>query len=322
MLKKTELLLKELERRKGKMNRVLNSKAHLENLLKEGDKYYIGFGTKNLTTEGIGYRDLSELIKGNLDNIVVMGRKGPLKENIDGKLVRKQPESKTTKEVHIDYVNRFGTRVEYDRTFDVWEKIILHKYRLSLKRTRSPQGETILFFPQIEYKNDEAHFQLAKAAINIAIYLGGYFQIYNNIFEPIMPITDTLGRKILEKGTGNVFDKLEHIKASIESNKSEQGNIGNSYRFAVLKEYNITDVYNGIGGFNEYFQFELADDNILIFENLRSGNATFIFRLSEFNPKSTLDKQNVKNEKGFLERVIHTNLESWQLKLQKYLKKK
>lgn len=302
------------------MNRVLNSKAHLENLLTDGVKYYIGFGVRNLTTEGIGYRDLTELIKGNVSDITVMGNKGPLKENVDGKWGRKQPPQKIDRKVRIDYVNKFGTRVKYDRIFEVWEKEILHKYRLSLKRVKSPQDETILYFPLFEYKDDEAHFSMAKAAMNIAIYLGGYFQVYNNIFEPIIPITATLGRKILEKGTGNVADKLQEIRAAIESNNAEEVNTGNSYRFSVLKEHNITDVYNGIGGFNEYFQFEFAKDDILILENLRAGNATFIFRMSEFNPKTTLDKQNVRNERGFLERVVHVNLDGWKLKLSKYLK--
>lgn len=154
--------------------------------------------------------------------------------------------------------------------------------------------------------------------MNIAIVLGGYFEIYNSVFEPIVPITATLGRKILEKGAGNVLDKLREIKENL--NVDSDNNSGNSYRFAVLKEHNITDVYNGIGGFNEYFQFEFADDNILILENLRAGNATFIFKLSEFNPQVTLDKQNVRKEKGFLERVVHTNLENWRSKLLRYLK--
>lgn len=304
------------------MNRILNSKSHLENLLKEGDKYYIGFGVKNLTNEGVLYRDLSELIKGTVNDLVVMGRKGPLKENIDGKWGRSQPERKTTKKVHIDYVNKYGTRVQYDRIYEVWEKEIIHKYRLSLHRVKSPQDEIILNFLLLEYKNEGSHFLLAKAAMNIAIYLGGYFQIYNTLFEPIIPITATLGRKILEKGTGNVKDKLQDIKDRINSSNNEEGNAGNSYRFAVLNEHNITDVYDGIGGFNEYFQFEFANDNILILENLRAGNATFIFKLSEFNPQITLDKQNVRVERGFLERVVHTNLDNWQNNLLKYLKPK
>lgn len=304
------------------MNRVLNSKPHLENLLKENDKYYIGFGIKNLTTEGVAYRDLAELIKGNINDLLARGRRGPLKENVDGKWARKQPGSKIDKEVHIKYTNKNGTNVEYDRVYEVWEKEMLHKYRLNLKKAVTPQSETILYFPLLEYKDDSIHFSKAKAAMNIAIVLGGYFQIYNNVFEPIVPITATLGRKILEKGSGNVLDKLREIKENLIINSDEDVNSGNSYRFAVLKEHNITDVYNGIGGFNEYFQFEFADDNILILENLRAGNATFIFKLSEFNPQVTLDKQNVRKENGFLERVVHTNLENWRSKLLKYLKPK
>jgi hypothetical protein len=66
------------------MNRILNSKSHLENLLKDGDKYSIGFGVKTLTTEGLVNRDLLELIKGKLDDVLIMGKKGPLKENMSG----------------------------------------------------------------------------------------------------------------------------------------------------------------------------------------------------------------------------------------------
>jgi hypothetical protein len=219
-------------------------------------------------------------------------------------------------------VNKNGTRVVYNRTYEIWEKTILHKFQLSLKRTVSPQNEVILYFPPMEYKNDELHFLMAKASMNIAIYLGGYFQIYNNVFEPIMPITATLNRRILNKGEGNVQVKLKEIKDKMFSDNDDELNDGNSYRFAVLKEYRITDVYDGIGGFNDYFQFEFKQDNILILENLRAGNATFIFKLSEFNPEITLNKQNVRNEKGFLERIIHTNLDKWSVNLNKYLKKK
>ncbi|KAA8485391.1 hypothetical protein BDE36_2059 [Arcticibacter tournemirensis] len=47
--------------------RVINAKSQLDPLLKDKDKFLIGFGTKSLTTEGIHYKDLTELIKGNIN---------------------------------------------------------------------------------------------------------------------------------------------------------------------------------------------------------------------------------------------------------------
>lgn len=306
------------------MGRVINSKPHLENLLKEGDKYYIGFGIKNLTTDGVHYKDLQELIKGNIDQLTVMGAKGPLRENMHGKWVRKDPEEKETIEKHIDFVNKNGTRVEYDRTYHRWIKVILHQYKLFLKKIKTPQDEVVLYFPLFTYEDNGAHFLRAKAAMNIAIFLGGYYALYDEKFEPLMKITETLKRKILDKGSGgSVIDKLDVIKDLVSNGSDKDGvNVGNSYRFAVLKEFEITDVYNGIGGFNEYFQFEFAKDDILLFENLRVGNATYICKLSEFNSFAGLDKQNIKKQKGFIAWIRHTNLEKWRNELLKYLKPK
>lgn len=306
------------------MGRVINSKSHLENLLKEGEKYYVGFGVKNLTTDGVLYKDLQELIKDGIDELTVRGTKGPLKENIHGKWIRKTPEEKETIEKHIDFVNKNGTHVEYDRTYHRWIKVILHNYKLVLKKAKTPQDETILYFPLFTYENNDAHFLRAKAAMNIAIFLGGYYQVYDEKFEPVVKITETLKRKILDKGSGNsVTEKLDVIKDLVfsDSDKDTEG-AGNSYRFAVLKEFEITDVYNGIGGFNEYFQFEFANDNILLFENLRVGNATYICKLSDFNSFAGLDKQNIKKQKGFITWIRHTNLEKWRSELSKYLKPK
>jgi hypothetical protein len=306
------------------MNRIINAKPHLENLLKEEDQYYVGFGVRNLTTDGIHYRDLQELIKGNIEELTVMGSKSPLKENVHGKWIRKEPEEKESVITHIDYVNKHGTRVKYDRTYSRWIKVILHKYKLALRKVVTPQNEVILHFPMFLFKNENEHYLYAKAAINISLYLGGYYQIYDKNFEPVVPLTAALQRKILDKGSGrSVEEKLEVLRELVfnDSDKNDE-NSGNSYRFAVLKEFKITDVYSGIGGFNEYFQFEFADDDILIFENLRVGNATYICKLPTFNALAGLDKQNIKTQEGFITWVRHTNLEKWRSELEKFLKAK
>ncbi|MFU1857247.1 hypothetical protein ACK8HY_09540 [Sphingobacterium sp. NGMCC 1.201703] len=302
------------------MGRVINALPHLEGLLSEGESFIIGFGTKSLTTEAIHYRDLGELVKGNIDDLLVRGKKGYLKENIFGKFVRKQPENKQTVNKHIKYTRKDGRLIEYDRVFEVWEKELLHKFGLILYKGRSPQDEVILHFPKMIFNsNDEMVLLRAKAAMNIASALGGYFQIYNLNLEPVLKVTATFDRKILAKGVGGISNKLEQIQQEFFGGNRTKDNSGNSYRFSVLKDYNVTDIYDGEGGFNEYFHFEFASDNIVLLENLRSGNATYIFDLSKYDKNFVLDKSNAKLHPAFLKRVIHHNLENWKIVLSNYL---
>jgi hypothetical protein len=95
---------------------------------------------------------------------------------------------------------------------------------------------------------------------------------------------------------------------------------GNSYRFAVLKENLPSDVTMGTGGFNEYLRFEFALNDLLIFENLKTGNATYIFKLSKFDFSKTLDKQSALHDPAFRKRIIHENMETWEAQVGKYFR--
>lgn len=302
------------------MNRVINALSHLERILKNGDEFIIGFGSKSLTTVGLLYSGLIELIDGNISDLLVQGKKGPLKENVHGKFVRKQPEIKKVINRHIEYTRKNGGKISYDRDFEVWERQMLHKYNLKLKRGTSPQGEIILYFdPLVFDSTNESYLNMAKSAMNICIILGGYFQLYDYKLEPIVKVTATLDKKILSKGTGSVNSKLEELKKEFFGENSKLDNSGNSYRFSVLQEFKVTDIYDGEGGFNEYFHFEFADDNIVLLENLRSGNASYIFDLKKYDINFALDKSNAIRHPAFLKRIIHYNLDNWRSVLMSYL---
>ncbi len=155
------------------MNRVLNPSKYLRGIVKENQKYYIGFGVKDLTNLAKSYPPINDLINGKRSTIVVSGKKGVLKENTEGKWVRKQPESKHYEWKHIEYYSKkFEKTIEYDREFEKWIKVILHQYNLELELAKSPQNEIILHFPQFQFKDAEDHYLIAGAAMNIAILLG------------------------------------------------------------------------------------------------------------------------------------------------------
>jgi hypothetical protein len=306
------------------MGRIINPEKYLRGLLKEGQSYYVGFGLSTLTKEGKNLFGISDLLSSKTQNIKVTGRKGPLKENINGKYVREEPQSKITIEKHIEYYSTYHKKdISYDREYNIWKKVLLHKYELRLYKSTSPQTETIIHFTKFKFEISDAHYYMVKAAMNIAIIIGDYFQLYNINFEPVLPINEHLHRKVLGKGVGSVKENLAEITERLQ--KGEYGDInkeGNSYRFALLQDHNITNIKDGIGGFNDYIQFEFKHDDIVILENLQNGHATYIFKLSKFENDYLFDKQNAKSHCSFITRVIHHNIKEWERIITKYISMK
>ncbi len=143
---------------------------------------------------------------------------------------------------------------------------------------------------------------------------------YDLKFDPII-VTKYEDRKLLPSGKNyTIKEKLEIIENRISDEKARDKSIGNSYRFAMLKERVPTDVTMGIGGFNEYLMFEYIEENLMILENLNSGNATFIFTLNKFDKERPLNKQTASKDPSFLKRIVHDNIESWGTQLSQYFK--
>jgi hypothetical protein len=251
------------------MKRIINPSRYLKGIIAEGQYYYIGFGTNELTDLAKKNPDIINLLSGLKTTSIITSKKGALKENTVGKFVRKQPEIKTSVWKHIEYFNtRWDKWIEYDREFSIWDKEKLHQFNLELFCAKTPQGEIILHFPKFKMQNIETHYQKAGAAMNMSLLLSNYFLTYDSNLEPIIPVSKFRDRSILPSGvTGkNVNEKMKAIEIFLNTGKNVEAT-GNSYRFAVLKEQFPDDVTMGIGGFNEYLMFEykkslLSDKNI------------------------------------------------------------
>jgi len=302
------------------MKRVNNPSRYLKGIVNLNQEYYIGFGIKDLTTLAQSNPEIRQLLKGTKNAFVVSGKKGALKENIAGKYVRKQPESKISIWKHIEYYStKWDKQIEYDREYNIWEKVKLHQFNMELSRARTPQGEIILHFPKFKMQDSAIHYFKAGAAMNMALLLSNYFLTYDLSFEPIIPVTKFQDRSILPPGmTGkSVKEKLAAIDTFLNLEKNVEAT-GNSYRFAVLKDYFPDDVTMGSGGFDEYLMFEYRAHNLLVLENLKTGNATYVFNLKKFNFKTELNKQNAFKNPAFIKRIIHENMEDWSRQMKKY----
>ena len=294
------------------MNRILNSNKYLKNVVEDGKTFYIGFGSRALKELDKKQLNLQGLINGSITSLLITGKKGALKENTAGKYIRKQPESKEKIWKHIHYYSkRFDKEIDYDREYNIWEKELVHQFNLTLEKAATPQNELILHFPAFQMADNPLLFLKASAAMNMAIILSDYFMIYDNIFEPIVPVTKVEHKKMLSSGSLTIEQKLELVDKEFVDHDQEGLFVGNSYRFAMLKEKKPSDVTMGLGGFDDYLMFEYKNDDLTIFENLKTGNATFIFKYSKFNKAIELNKQNAKTNPAFLKRIVHNNIEGW-----------
>lgn len=304
------------------MKRVNNPSKHLKAYLKEKDEYYIGFNIHQLTELGKNNQEIKDLRAGRKSLAVISGRKGALKENTKGKYIRKQPERKISVWRHIDYFNHYlGQQITYDRQFSVWEKELLHKYSLELSLSKSPHQELIFHFPKFKMKDDEKHYLKAGAAMNMAILLGGYYMIYDKNLNPVLRITKTSNKSILPAGHYNsVKEKLDAIERNLKKQEQTEESKANSYRFATLRDLEPDDTTIGVGGFSDYLMFEYVEKNLMILENLHTGNATYLFTLSNFDKTKSIDKQTAKDEPSFLKRIKHNNMQSWKIRLMMFFK--
>lgn len=303
------------------MKRIINPSKYLKGIVEEGTPYYIGFGAKDLTELGKTHPGIKDLISGAKPTVILTGKKGPLRENTGGKYVRKQPESKTSIWKHIEYYStKWEKWIEYDREYNIWEKELLHKFNLELSLARTPQNEIIFVFPMFIMHDSEDHYLLAGAAMNMACALSNYHLMYDTGFEPIIPVTKYKDTSLLPAGAVDrpVTEKLETIEHNLQTN-GEFASTGNSERFATLKEQGPGDVTIGHGGFDGYLAFEYPDKNLIIFENLKSGNATYIFKRSEFDMNKDLDKQAAMKDKAFVKRIVHENMSYWTTQVNRFL---
>ena len=302
------------------MKRIINPSKYLRGIVEEGAPYYVGFGIKDLTDLGKTHPGIQDLINGVKSSVVVTGKRGPLRDNTVGKYVRKKPEVKTSIWKHIEYYsNKWEKWISYDREYNIWEKELLHKFNLELSLVRTPQNELIFIFPVFIMNNTEQHYLLAGAAMNMACALSNYHMMYDTGFEPILPVTKYKDTSLLPAGVVDrpVSEKMEIIEQNLHTD-DEFESTGNSERFAVLKEHEPVDITIGRGGFDGYLAFEFPNRNLIVLENLSSGNATYVFKLSDFDMNKGLDKQNAVKDKAFVKRIVHENISYWKSQLGRF----
>lgn len=290
------------------MLRIINAEARLKDLVKDGDLFCIGFGIATLTPLAQSFSWIQDLVSKTESSRVATGKSGVLRQNTEGKKVRKQPENKVSSWRHIRYFNRKLNRfIEYDREYVVWEKETIEGFQLVLTSGITPQQEIVFYFPMLCMSTDLETLSRIKDAMNMSLSLSSYYFLFNRDLDPIVHIDKVESRYILPSANLSVLEKLQLIEDDlIDSAVEGKEEKGRSDRFFILKEKAPSEVTMGLGGFDDYFMFEYRSHNLMVLENIKTGNATYIFSLLEFDKSKELNKQLALTDPSFRKRLIHT----------------
>jgi len=303
---------------KQRKTRVLNANKYLPFFLQEEEDFYVGL----LFEDFIKSVDLK---KYNLTDIftekfsaVPLGKGARTKTNIYGKFVRKQPEEFTTKRVHIGYKRKNGTRVEFDRDYHVYVKILQHKYNIALNYRTNKHGQRVVVSELLHFDDNPETIQKNTHIINIFCEISNDFEIFNSELEPAIHFNKKFEEDILPHGTlsdENVFEELTEFAGRYTKNKDEQRAF--QRRLQILKEFNPDIRGKGPANFFGYIVFGFTDLNIVILETMYSDNATYIFKSSDFENNIIKDKQTVLKDKLMLKRIYH--YDNWETRIKKFM---
>lgn len=298
--------------------RILNAQKHLSAVLKEGDKFYVGILFEDYSKSG-------NLLKYNLpklfenDKVVLPLAKGAVtKANIHGRFSRKQPEEKEVKTVHIKYQRKDGTRVEFDRNFYVFVKQLVHKMGMKLAFRQNIHGQQLVLSTELIYKTDFTINQINSHVINLFCEIFNDFEIFTETMEPAINFNKRFESELLPKGTltNKTIDAILEVSKRYSRNADHQKAFGD--RLQLLMKFGPDLRGKGPNNFFGYLVFGFSELGIVLLETMYAGNATYVFKLEDYENNVIKDKQQALKSNRLIRRFFH--YQNWESEITAFLK--
>lgn len=304
---------------KQKKTRIRNANKFLPFFLKENESFHVGLlfedFLKNGNLQKYGFpTNFSEGIK------LIPAPIGPTtKANIQGKYVRKSPEEKVDKKVHIDYFRRKdGAHIAYDRYYHVYVKELVHKFNMALHLKTNKHGQRVVVSEPLIYNNDPSNIMKNTHIMNLFYEICRDCEIFNADLEPAIHFNKRFEIELLPHGSlsdKKIQDELLHFASRYTKNEEEQKAF--QKRLHILMNYNPDLRGKGPNNFFGYLVFGFTNFNIVILETMYSGNATYVFRMQDYEQNVIQDKQSVLDNKLMIRRFYHHD--DWEAKITSYL---
>lgn len=299
--------------------RILNSNKYLSAFLDEGETFYVGLLYEDYIKSP--YLDKYGLPKDFVDNLTFTpkARKTVSKNNINGKFIRKQPEEKIINTKHIEYTTKDGTHVSYYRDFHIYAKVLLHKYNIEFTFKTNEHGQKVVVSSiPLVYINDIENNMKNTHVINLSCEIFNDFEILTSKLEPSIQFNKRFDMELLPKGTLDVAENFEEIvRISSHYVKDNQEQKAFQKRLNILKDYEPDIRGKGPNNFFGYIVFGFSNLDIILLETMYSKNATYVFKLSDYETNIIRDKQSVLREKLMIERFYHDA--NWEKRIRRFL---
>jgi hypothetical protein len=301
--------------------RILKSERFISGFIEPGGNLYIGilwedyskspdlneYGLPTTFTEG---QEALPLAKG-----------GSTKANQNGKKVRKQPEERTTRTVHISYTRRKdGARISYNRDFNVYVTELANKYDMKFVFKTNEHGQQVVVSPVLQFTDEYATNLMNTHAINLFLEVFGEFEVFNSDLNPAIPFNKRYKEDFLKKGVlkkGDTTQIQEIIDAVDKFVRDPVESKAFAKRLFTFIEYRPDVRGKGPLGFYGYIVFGFKNRGIIVLESMYKGHATYVFDEHNYEDVISKTKYEVYRQHLYKERFVHTD--DWETKVRAYM---
>lgn len=241
--------------------------------------------------------------------------KGPISDyNANGKYIVHEDKPKETVYhtiLHRDWHGNYGFAdmpyERYPRTFIPAPNIELTIIEIEGK----------LFISTIGLDNNEQNAEQIKHCINLFLELFGICELYDKSLTPIVKNVPLkrVNWQILPEGE-YPWQHIAKLAGGIGSLRDNKGKL-ERYRIESILSYKPDEMYYGTGGFYGYLVFIFKKKNLVIMENIKYGNATYVFE-GNWKKFSQMTKAEIIQEKLMKDRLRHNKY--WKYQLGKVIK--
>lgn len=301
----------------NKKTRIYKSENVLSGLVKVGETFHVAVP---FTPELIAQTDFKKfgLSESFTENATTTPKAaGPnTRVNVKGKFVRSQPEQKHEVEKHIAYTRKDGVRVEYDRIFNIYKKELKHQYNIELTYSKDDEGNELITSPPLVYDGSPDTNEKNTHVINIFLEIFKEYEILRENLEPFIRFERGFDNEMLPAGTLANTTNFDDLVSIASRHITEADKEPLLHRLEVFKEFDPI-IRKGPSGYSGYVAFVFEEKGIVAAESIRKGNATYFFKLEDYENNIIKDKQEVLKNKLMLARFSH--YDQWEQNVRKFL---
>lgn len=297
--------------------RIINSEKILSELVILDETFRIGLpfqdAVKNANLKKFG---ISDIFKDSETQTPIPA--GPrTRANLKGMYIRQQPEVKEETLRHIKYKKKNGTKVEFDRIYNMYKKILLNRLNVSFHFMKDEDGTEFIVSDVLVFDDDFANSKKNTHIINLFLEVFGSYEVIRENLSYFIKTDAPFEREVLPRGERlddrNFHEFIEFAERSIK----ERDRRPLIERANVMKEF--APIVRKAPGLNGYLAFIFEEKGIVAAESIRENNATYFFKLQDYEDNLMKDKQEVLNNKLMLKRFYHSKDERWEKNIRKFL---